>query len=111
MHNRVSHQFPRQGQVTLDLLCIARVQSLEVVWEAAFAKSYDIEASLDGQRWYHLLANATGRKGHVLHPLGDKRARLIRLTCRETTSYWGCSMFELVLLGRLQVCRWIRCRS
>ena len=91
-----------QGQVTLDLVCVARVQSLEVVWEAAFAKHYDIQASVDGRAW-RTITSATGHAGHMLHNLGNKRARFIRLTCQEGSSYWGCSMFELVLNGRLQV--------
>ena len=83
-------------------MCIARVQSLEVVWEASFAKRYDVEASVDSNRWYTLVDGATGQKGHVLHTLNGTHARFIRLTCRETASYWGCSMFELVLNGRFQ---------
>ena len=86
-------------------MCIARVQSLEVVWEASFAKRYDIDASVDGRKWRTVVDSATGRKGHVFHPLGNARARFIRLTCQESASYWGCSMFELVLNGRLQVGR------
>ena len=74
---------------------------MEVVWEASFAKRYDIEASLDNNRWYTLVDGATGQKGHVTHPLNGTHARFIRLTCRETASYWGCSMFELVVFGRL----------
>ena len=83
-------------------MCIARVQSLEVVWETAFAKHYDIEASVDGGDW-HIISRSTGHEGHVFHDLGNKRARFIRLTCQEGPSYWGCSMFELILNGHLQV--------
>ena len=100
--SHLSRHFSKQGQVTLDFVCIAAVQSLEVVWEAAFPKRYDVEMSVDSHTWRTVVDSAVGREGHVVHDMGNKRAQFIRLTCQEGWSYWGCSMFELKAKGHLQ---------
>ena len=73
-----------------------------MVWESAFPKRYDVEVSVDGHTWHAVVDSAAGHEGHVLHNLGNTRAQFIRLTCQEGWSYWGCSMFELMVKGRLQ---------
>ena len=76
---------------------------MEVVWATAFAKRYDIRASVDGHTWRTIVDSAIGLEGPVLHRFERaERAKLIRLLCQEPPSSGGCSMFELKAKGQLQ---------
>lgn len=92
--------------VSIDLQGIAALSNISIYWEAAFAKSYKIECSLNGTDW-SLLQNITSGIGGVeSYAVNSVQARYIKITCLERTTInatkYGFSIYEVVVNGTLQ---------
>lgn len=70
------------GRVTLD-------------WEAAYAKSYRIELSRDGENWQAAWSTATGDGGLDTAWFARTQARYVRIHGLERGTKWGYSLQEV----------------
>jgi beta-glucosidase len=90
---------------TIDLLAIAEIQKITIYWDAAFAKTYKIESSLNGTDWTLLQSITAGIGGTESYTINSVQARFIRITCLQRVSVNnilnGFSIYEVVVTGNI----------
>jgi hexosaminidase len=80
--------------VKVDLGMAVPVGRVKINWENAFAKSYAIEVSTDGETWLPA-AKGTGRAGVTNDGFGTATARFVRVTMEKPATSWGYSIREI----------------
>lgn len=83
--------------IAVDLGKEAYVNSVNIVWENAYASLYDVQTSADGKQWTTVKTVAGG--GGVEQTIVGASARHIRIACRSRATTYGYSMWELQVLG------------
>ena len=98
-NTRWSSAFTDDQALALDLGAVARIDSMRITWEAAYASKYAIEtaASLSGP-WTVAARNDAGRGG-VESVAVNARARYVRLHGIQRATSYGYSVWELDVLG------------
>ena len=90
---------------TIDLKLIAEIKKISISWEAAYAKSYKIECSLDGSTWTLLNNITTGAGGTESYTINSVQGRYIRITCLQRVPInnilYGFSIYEVVVNGNI----------
>lgn len=98
---RWSSAFGDNQWLTIDLLEPTDIRTLAVVWDAASAKRYMIEASLDGQAYRPItaadLSSTEGR--NEVEIIAEVRARFLRFVLAERSTEWGFSIREVLING------------
>lgn len=91
--------------VTVDLSLIAELTNISINWEAAYAKSYKIESSMDGINWALLKAVTAGKGGVESFVVKPVNARYVRVSMLERTEIngekYGFSIYELNVGGNI----------
>ena len=103
METRWSSRFQDNEWIAVDLQDCYRLTTLVLYWENAFATSFDIELSDDGET-YRLLRsltnNTAGRQEIDLRENGEPvEAQYIRVLCKTRNTGYGSSLWELELYG------------
>jgi len=92
----------QDGQwVQIDLGQPALVSGFELFWEAAYAREYAIQASLDGITWisvYHT-ALGDGQKDDLY--IKPQRLQYFRVECLKRATSWGNSIWEVNVKDQL----------
>jgi len=97
----------RDGQwLSIDLGAPAALAKVRLQWEKAYASSYDLAVSEDGQKWTTVAEVRDGDGGLDEHVLSGQ-ARYVRLTALERAAVpegkkkrrYGVSLWELEVLG------------
>lgn len=83
--------------IAIDLGKRAFVNSVNIVWENAYASLYDVQTSDDGSTWA-TAKTVVGGGGEESTPIGAY-TRHIRIVGRERATAYGISMWELQALG------------
>ncbi len=83
--------------IMVDLEKVAYINSVNILWENAYASLYDVETSLDGTAWTKV-KTVTGSGGEESTAVGST-ARYVRITGRQRATAYGISMWELQVLG------------
>jgi beta-glucosidase len=90
---------------TIDLSLIAELTNISISWEAAYAKRYKIECSLDGSTWTLLKDVTTGGGGTESCAVNLVQARYVRITMLERLPIngvkYGFSIYEVVVNGNI----------
>jgi chitosanase len=90
---------PGTQWLRVDLGGVQDVERVELVWEKAYAKAYQIQVSDDGTSWRQIAATASGNGGtDDLERLSGTGRYLRVLATRRGTSY-GYSLRELQVYG------------
>ena len=73
------------------------VGSVRISWEAAFAKSYSLESSVDGKVWSKIFTTSAGKGNVETMDNLSAHGRFVRIVCTErfSGSAWGFSFYEL----------------
>jgi len=84
-----------QQWICVDLGQVRAISAVEVVWEKAHARKYQLQASLNGSEW-QTLADEEGHEGYVLSKLPARsEARWVRVYCPARATPYGFSIWEL----------------
>ncbi len=87
----------------VDLQSIYSITDLDILWEGASAKDYQIQVSSDAQNWITILdvkdKTVPGIRRDVWRVQGT--GRYLRLLCTKRLTVWGFSVFELKAYGIL----------
>jgi beta-glucanase (GH16 family) len=83
------------------------LSKIVINWEAAFAREYNVEVSIDNDAWTPVFSTVNGAEGTVNIPLDNVPARYIKVNCTRKTSPWagnfyGYSILELEAYGSSQ---------
>lgn len=83
----------------IDLGATQDVVGLELSWETARAKAYDVMVSADGKDWLRVYGTENG--GGTVDDVyfGTRHARYVKLFFRRRTTPWGYSLWEVRPLG------------
>jgi beta-glucanase (GH16 family) len=98
----VDNQYTKEW-IMIDLEGIYKVNEIAILWETAFAKSYSIETSVDGENWDEYYSTTAGNGGYGSVE-NDATARYIRINCTEKGynwqgNYYGYSIYEVEVYG------------
>ncbi|WP_374945877.1 discoidin domain-containing protein [Agreia sp.] len=91
---RWSSEWGNTGSITVDLGQPTSFDKFQLVWEAAFAKSYEVQTSNDGATWA-TIKTVTGENGGIDSFDAAGTARYVRLNLTERGTDWGFSLYEV----------------
>jgi hypothetical protein len=79
----------------VDLGSTWQVSQVRLVWERAYATTYEVDLSLDGTRWSAVFATNNGAGGTVDVDAGSYPARYVRMKGTGRSGTYGYSLYEL----------------
>ncbi|MFD4959559.1 discoidin domain-containing protein [Microbacterium sp. NPDC058389] len=91
---RWSSEWAPTGWIQVDLGQSYPLSSVQLVWEAAFAKSYTVQLSDDGVTW-RTAATVTGGDGGIDQVGISGQARYVKFDLTERGTDWGFSLYEV----------------
>jgi type 1 glutamine amidotransferase len=84
--------------ISVDLGAVYDLSRVRLNWEAAFARSYEIQASTNGTDWAPVYSTTAGNGGiDDVEVAGE--ARYVRIYCVERGTQWGYSLWDLNVYG------------
>ena len=92
---RWSSEFADPQWLAVDLGEPIRISRVELAWEAAFAKTYTIDVSLDGQEWKTVYRTESGDGGTDRIAFEPTPARWVRLSGAQRATPYGYSLWEM----------------
>lgn len=95
---RWSSKFADPQWVYIDLQHNYKITSVNLFWEKAFAKKYQLQFSNDGRNWVMGYRQKHGHGGLEEISLNDT-GRYIRLYCEKRATQWGNSLWEMHVFG------------
>jgi len=75
------------------------ISRIELLWEAAYAKSYRIQVSDDGVHWTDIYRTVAGHGGAEDLPDLSGHGRYVRLYGTQRGTQWGYSLYEFKVYG------------
>jgi len=95
---RWSSQFSDPQWLQVDLGATATIDTVKLVWEAAYATAFQIQTSADGNAWTTISATTTGTGGtQTLTVTGS--GRYVRMNGTARATGWGYSLWEFQVFG------------
>ena len=92
---RWSSEFSEPQWLAVDLGEAQTISRITLLWEAAFAKAYSIEASMDGQTWQEVYTTSNGGGKLETIQFTPRTTRWVKLSAAKRATDYGCSLFEL----------------
>jgi hypothetical protein len=90
-----SSEFRDDAWISVDLGKPERISRVMIQWEAAFAKSFSVQVSTDGQTWTEAYKTDEGRGGLSEIQFAPVDSRHVRLLCAKRGTQWGNAVREL----------------
>lgn len=72
-----------------------QLHNIVIHWEDAFAASYRVKVSDDGQTWDPVLHERTGAPGVHRISFDSRPARFVRIECERRGTEWGFSIYDV----------------
>jgi len=85
--------------ICVDLGKNENVNGVGLNWEAASAKKYKIQVSVDAKNWKTVFYTTEGRDGKIHIDFEDQNVRYVRMLGIERISWWGYSMWDFEVYG------------
>ena len=99
-NTRWSSQVADGQWIYVDLGKQAKIYQVKINWEAAFAGTYKLQVSDDGEVWTDA-ASELGATGYVNTKMGDVTGRYVRMLCTQrSNNAYGVSMYEFEVYGQ-----------
>ena len=96
LDTRWSSEFGRDPQwLAVDLGTVTTISRVELVWQGAYATSYAIEVSLDGEHWKEVYATTKGAGGTEVARFQPVQARWVRMLGKQRVTPFGYSLWEM----------------
>jgi len=97
---RWSSQFSDPQWIQVDLQATATIDQVTLVWEAAYARSFQIQVSADASAWTTIFSTTTGTGGtQTLAVTGT--GRYVRMFGTVRATGYGYSLWELQVFGTI----------
>jgi alpha-D-ribose 1-methylphosphonate 5-triphosphate synthase subunit PhnH len=88
--------------IAVDLGAVYQIAKVELLWEAAYAKSYKIQVSVDNATWSDIYSTTNGQGG-TESLLVTGRAHYIRMYGSVRATTYGYSLWEFRVFGALEI--------
>ncbi|MGH3880305.1 MAG: discoidin domain-containing protein [Actinophytocola sp.] len=85
--------------IQVDLGSVQSFDHVQLVWEAAYGRAYEIQSSDDGASWRTVYATTTGNGGVDAVDVAGS-GRYVRVHATQRGTGWGYSLFELGVYRR-----------
>ncbi|GJM62468.1 hypothetical protein PEDI_30200 [Persicobacter diffluens] len=100
MSSRWSSEAIDPQWLEVDLIDTFVIDEVNIHWEAAYSRAYDIQMSEDGENWETLYTTYSGTGGvETIAVVGT--GRYIRIFCNQRGTQWGNSIWEFEAYGRI----------
>jgi hypothetical protein len=99
-NTRWSSEFSGPQWIQIDLGRRYAVEAVRLVWEVAFARTYEIQNSDDGKTWRTVYTQNAGMGGTEEITNLDVDARYIALYCTQRAAQFGYSLWEIEVFGK-----------
>ncbi|MGM1062839.1 discoidin domain-containing protein [Saccharothrix sp. Mg75] len=83
----------------VDLGAVTSFQHVQLVWEGAFGRAYELQVSDDGNTWRSVHGTTTGNGGVDSIDV-NASGRYVRLHATRRGTGWGCSLYEFGVYRR-----------
>ena len=90
-----SSAFQDDAWLAVDLGARKKVSRVNILWETAFAKTFSVQVSMDGQNWTNVYTTDDGNGGVSEITFAPVDARHVRLNCARRGTKWGNAVCEL----------------
>ncbi|QNN24101.1 hypothetical protein HED60_18110 [Planctomycetales bacterium ZRK34] len=90
-----SSAFQDDASLTVDLGKPKKVGQIDIVWEAAYAKSFAVEVSADTEIWTEVYKTNAGEGDTTEIKFDPIQARYVRIVCTRRGTHWGNAIYEL----------------
>lgn len=84
--------------VCVDLLDTFNINRIGLLWEAAYAVSYEIQTSFDKENWTTIYSQDSSSGGNESIDV-EGTARYVRMLGKKRNTEWGYSLFEFQIWG------------
>ncbi|PJI95068.1 DUF1996 domain-containing protein [Luteimicrobium subarcticum] len=95
---RWSSQWSDAQWIQVDLGATASVDHVDIQWEAAYAKAFQVQLSNDGTTWT-TVKSVTGATGGNQSVAASGSGRYVRLNLTQRATQYGYSIFEVDVFG------------
>ncbi|MCK5225906.1 MAG: discoidin domain-containing protein, partial [Planctomycetes bacterium] len=95
IHTRWASEQSDPQWICFDLGCPKMFDSMNILWEAAYARVYEIQISDDLKNWKTVYTEKNGDGGADIIYVGKQKARYVKMYGVERAADWGYSIFEL----------------
>ena len=85
----------------MDLGAEKDVSMISILWEAAFAKKFEILFSKDNKNFAKIYSDENGKGGTTIIAIKSQRTRYIKINCLERGTDWGYSIFEVKIANKV----------
>ncbi len=96
---RWSSEFSDPQWIAADLGRPVKIARVELVWEAAYGKSYTIDVSPDGKTWKTAYSTDSGKGGSEVIRFAPVEARWVRMHGAKRGTPFGYSLWEFKVFG------------
>lgn len=96
---RWASQWTSSEWIYVDLGSTRTVNSVQLAWEGAYAKQYQIQTSTDGVTWTTRFTDGAGTGGTKDIGLGSVSARYVKMYAWERATTYGYSLYEFKVFG------------
>lgn len=96
---RWASQWNPSEWIYVDLGSTRTVNSVQLVWEGAYATKYQIQTSNDGSVWTTVFTDTAGAGGTKDIGLGTVNARYVKMYAWERATAYGYSLYEFKVFG------------
>ncbi|GIF45654.1 hypothetical protein Afe04nite_01930 [Asanoa ferruginea] len=96
---RWSSAFADPQWLQVDLGAPTAIERVELTWERAAAKAFEIQVSADAQNWTSVYQTTTGKGGTESHTV-NTTGRYVRMYGTARTGAYGYSLFEFQVFGK-----------
>ncbi|KXX69550.1 hypothetical protein AVL50_15885 [Flammeovirga sp. SJP92] len=88
--------------ISIDLVKRYDIGQINLMWEGAFGKEYNLEVSEDGEAWTVIHSEKNGKVGLVNHPVAGA-GRFVKVKGIKRGTGYGYSLFEIEVMGTLSI--------
>jgi hexosaminidase len=99
METRWESEFSDPQWLQLGMVQEMAFTRVELYWQDAYGKEYDIDISDDGETWTTVYSETNGVGGLDVIDLPGNTGRYIRMFGKKRGTQWGYSLFEFNVSG------------
>jgi hypothetical protein len=99
LKSRWSSEFSDEQWIQIDFGCPKIISGLLLYWQEAYAVSYDVALSEDGENWKTVYSQTAGKGGSQEITFDEQKTRFLKIILKQRATQWGYSLFEIYPLG------------
>jgi beta-galactosidase len=90
-----SSKFQDDAWLKVDLGASKKISRVNILWETAYAKSFFVQVSTDGEAWTDVYKTDAGQGGMEKITFSPVETRYVRIVCVQRATQWGDAIREL----------------